>query len=147
MGVEIALKSTKPPIVRLALKGGELSAFGSIDMNVILPYNTVVTAFTLDISAELDINAQIQSNGSITAFTANATLVSFKLINSSSIIKFLATPVLQYVLNCSVIPALNKHSSEGLVIPTIDGMSFVNPKLMFGEPQTHVWRRLRTCCN
>ena len=133
MGVEIALKATKPPIVHLTPKGGEMSAFGSIDMNFILPYNTVVTAFTLDISAELDINSQIQSNGSITEFTANATLVSFKLINSSSIRKLLATPVLQFVLEYSVIPVLNKHGSKGLVIPTIDGMSFVNPELMFGE--------------
>ena len=132
MGVEIALKATKPPTFHLTPKGGELSAFGSIDMNVILPNNTVFTAFTLGISAELDIYAQIQSNGRI---TANATLVSFKL-DSSSISKFLATAmklVLEFTLKAFVIPALNKHGSKGLVIPTIDGISFVNPKLMFGE--------------
>ena len=132
MGVEIALKATKPPTVRLTPKGGELSAFGSIDMNFILPNNTVFTVFTLGISAELDIYAQIQSNGRI---TANAILVSFKL-DSSSISKFLATAmklVLEFALKSFVIPALNKHGSKGLVIPTIDGISFVNPKLMFGE--------------
>ena len=134
MGVEIALKATKPPTVHLTPKGGELSAFGSIDMNVILPNNTVVTAFTLGISAELDIYARIQSNGRI---TANATLLgsNFKL-DSSNIGKFDATQMkeaLEFALKGFVIPALNQHGSKGLLIPTIDGISFENPKLMFGQ--------------
>ena len=134
MGVEIALKATKPPTVHLTPKGGELSAFGSIDMNVILPNNTVVTAFTLGISTELAIFAQIQSTGRI---TANATLVSSDIkLDSSNIGKFDATTikvVLEIALKSFVIPALNKHASKGLVIPTVDGISFVNPELMFGE--------------
>ena len=134
MGVEIALKATKPPIVHLTPKGGELSAFGTIDMNVILPNNTVVTAFTLGINTELAIFAQIQSNGRI---TGNLTLVSSNFtLDSSNIGKFDATTMkiaLDFALKAFIIPVLNKQVSKGLVIPTIDGINFVNPKLMFGD--------------
>ena len=57
MSMEIALKSTKPPTVHLTPKGGELSAFGGIDVNVILPNNTVVNAFTLGLSTDMDLHA------------------------------------------------------------------------------------------
>ena len=136
MGMEITLKSTKPPTVHLTSKGGELSAFGSIDMNVILSNNTVVNAFTLGLSTDMDLHAQIQSDGR-TAVTANVTLASanFKL-DSSNIGKFDVNPMkeaLNFALKGFVIPTINKYTSKGLVIPTIDGISFVNPKLTFGE--------------
>ena len=136
MSMEIALKSTKPPTVHLTPKGGELSAFGGIDVNVILPNNTVVNAFTLGLSTDMDLHAQIQSDGR-TAITANVTLVSanFKL-DSSNIGKFDVNPMkeaLNFALKHLVIPAINRYTSKGLVIPTIDGISFVNPRLTFGE--------------
>ena len=136
MGMEIAMKSTKPPSVRVTAKGGELSAFGSINMNVILPNNTIVNAFTLGLSTEMDLYAQIES-ASRTVITGNATLVSasFELV-SSNIGKFDVTPMkeaLNFALKGFVISAINRYASKGLVIPTIDGLSFVNPKLTFGE--------------
>ena len=136
MGMQITLKSTKPPTIHVTSAGGQLAAFGSINFDVVLPNNTVVTAFTLGLSTDMDFHAQIRSDG-FTGITANVSLASASItLESSQIGKFnanLLKDALQFALKIFVIPKINQYTSKGIMIPTIDGISFMNPQLTFGE--------------
>ena len=134
--MQIVLRATKPPNVKITPKGGELVAFGSAAVEVILPNEKIVTAFTLAFTIDMDVFPQIHPDGHA-VITANVSLVkaSFTL-SSSNIGEFDATPLqdaLNFFIKFFVVPAINRYGTKGLKIPTIDGLSFINPHLSFGE--------------
>lgn len=137
MGMQITLISTKPPSINISLDGGQLTAFANIDIDVVFPYNYTVTVFTLGFSTVMDFHAQIHDDefDSFT-ITADVSLASTSVTLESSTIGMFDTIYkygLQYMMNNFVIPKINQYTNEGITIPTIDGLSFIDPQLTFGE--------------
>ena len=133
MAMQLLLEATEPPHYRSTLKGGELVAFGNVTVEVILPNGSITTAFILYVKTDMDMFAQIHAD-SPAIITANVTHLNASLELSSSNIGPLNVVPLQDALNFFLtLVALPDINHQGFKIPTIDGISLVNPYLSFRE--------------
>ena len=131
--MKVMYNVTSPPQVSFSPEGIHLRVNGSFTLQIVLPDETLETAFELSFEAGFVVHTQV------TAARVSASLSLSKLVTtltSSSISQFDTSP-LERVLDCLmsslVLPAINYYTNRGVALPVAEGVSLVNPNLKFGE--------------
>ena len=108
-----------------------------MNVQVITPNNTVLSAFTMGLTVYMNAYAWVHPNGTSQVISANITLLrfTFDLISSNigNISLAELNQAVQLLVNLFVIPLANEYTQRGLEIPLVDGISFVDPSVSFGE--------------
>ena len=139
MGMLLTVKTTKPPQMQIYPKSANLTAIGEVNVQVITPNNTVPqSAFIMGLTVYMNAYAWVHPNGTKEqVISANITLLKFTFDVISSNIGDISLAELnqavQLLVNLAVIPLANVYGQKGLEIPLVDGLSFVNPSVSFGE--------------
>lgn len=137
MAMVLGVKTTKPPQMQIVPTSANLTAVGEVNVQVITPNKTVVSAFVMGLTVYMNAYAWVHPNGTKQVISANITLLKFDFNIISSNIGTISTDLLnnavQLLVNLFVIPAANIYAGRGLEIPLVDGISFVSPKVSFGE--------------
>jgi len=128
MAMQVWLYSTAPPIATITSSGASVQSEGEIHVQVLLPNRTLVDAFVLNGTAHCSANATVvKTNVSVqltylytnfSLMSSNVGPVEVKLFNT--LIDQLAVFVVTY---------LNTILEPGFVIPTVDGVQFVQPEV------------------
>ena len=137
MAMLLIVKTTKPPQMQIHPKSANLTAIGEVNVQVITPNNTVLSAFTMGLTVYMNAYAWVHPNGTSQVISANITLLrfTFDLISSNigNISLAELNQAVQLLVNLFVIPLANEYTQRGLEIPLVDGISFVDPSVSFGE--------------
>ena len=137
MPMLLTVKTTKPPQMQIYPKSANLTTIGEVNVQVIAPNKTVQSAFVMGLTVYMNAYAWVHPNGTKQVISANITLLrfTFDLISSNigTISLTQLNQAVQLLVNLFVIPAANVYAQRGLEIPLVDGISFVNPSVSFGE--------------
>lgn len=137
MAMLLTVKTTKPPQMQIYPKSANLTGVGEVNVQVITPSKTVQSAFTMGLTVYMNAYAWVHPNGTTQVISANITLLRFTFDLVSSNIGNISLAELnqavELLVNLFVIPAANVYGQRGLEIPLMDGISFVNPSVSFGE--------------
>ena len=139
MAMELAFASTKPPKIKTTQNRGTLSNSGTIQFNVILPNNTVTTAFILSFNLRTDFSLDFKPGGGkfIAAVTFNLSSVNANFhLKSSNIGNFNPTSLtdtIRTLIDIAVVPAINHRGNKGVNIPSVGGIYMSNPNFSFNN--------------
>ena len=137
MGIELGIRTTKPPHLQINPGSANLTAVGEIIVQVILPNNELQPVFTLGLSVVTNIFFWIHSESTDQIVSGNVTLLKFNFdVTSSNVGSFSVehlNKAVNYLVDLFVIKAFNYFGAKGIAVPLVDGVSFINPKLQFGE--------------
>lgn len=137
MAMLLTVKTTKPPQMQIYPESANLTCVGEVNVQVITPSKTVQSAFTMGLTVYMNAYAWVHPNGTNQVISANITLLrfTFDLISSNigNISLAELNQAVQLLVNLFVIPAANVYGQRGLEIPLMDGISFTNPSVSFGE--------------
>jgi len=137
-------QAIKAPIISFSAKSGILAELQStIEFDVVSPKNgSLIPAFTLQLNSTADGTASVTGlnlTGSLTYFNSNYSLVA------TEIGYFDPRPLeslLTFVLEGVVVPFVNQYLKVGFPIPTVDGLSFVSPKVVVADGYLEVATQL-----
>ena len=137
MDIELSIRTTKPPHLQINPGSANLTTVGEINVQVILPNKDLQSVFTLGLTVFTNIYFWIHSESVDQIVSGNVTLLKFNFnVTSSNIGSFSVehlNKAVNYLVDLFVIKAFNYFGAKGIVIPLMDGVSFINPKLQFGE--------------
>ena len=137
MGIELGIRTTKPPHLQINPGSANRTAVGEIIVQVILPNNELQPVFTLGLSVVTNIFFWIHSKSLDQIVSGNVTLLKFNFdVTSSNIGSFSVehlNKAVNYLVDLFVIKAFNYFGTKGIAVPLVDGVSFINPKIQFGE--------------
>ena len=137
MAMLLTVKTTKPPQMHIYPKSANLTGIGEVNVQVITPDKTVHSAFTMGLTVYMNAYAWVHPNGTKQVISANITLLKFTFDLVSSNIGNVSLSELnqavQLLVSLFVIPVANVYGQRGLEIPLIDGISFENPSVSFGD--------------
>jgi len=126
------IQATALPLLTLQSTGGHIRADGIVTFNI-LQGTTTQPAFTLGVTAYMNGTASIVGTnltGDVTYLYSNISVVSSEVGN-------IPTTVIQatvdIILKQIVVPVLNTIFKKGMPLPTIDGITFVNPTIGYGD--------------
>lgn len=137
MAMLLTVKTTKPPQMHIYPNSANLTVIGEVNVQAILPNKTVQSAFIMSLTVDMNAYAWVHPNGTKQVISANVTLLKFNFGIVSSNIGTISTDPLnkavEFLVNLFVIPVANTYGGRGLEIPLVDGISFINPKISFGN--------------
>jgi len=136
--MQLNVYCTQTPIAAFSSSGATVSATGNIDFMVIEANGTVVDAFTL--------NGTISTHGQAllehTTLYGNLTYLKADFSLYSSNIGPFNVAVFDNIINMffsqGLIPAINNVLKQGFPLPTIKGLTFVNPSIGWGSGYLYV---------
>jgi len=131
--LQLNIYSTQPPHAVFTSQGISVLASGNLEMMVVLSNGDLVSAFTLSGWAQTSGTASLSGqtlSGSLVYLKGNFTLLS------SQIGPFdvgLFDDLLNLLFSHGIIPAVNTILKKGFELPTIKGLTFINPSIGFGQ--------------
>jgi len=132
--MSLYLNATSTPVISINTSGIQGQFEGTILFNINFDNGTVSPAFTLSTSTSLNATAyfiQGSSVGGIVYYIESSlTLLSSEI--GSVPIKLLQLEV-DYIIKNVVLPQVNAFLATGIELPTIEGVTFVNPQIEYGE--------------
>jgi len=136
--MEVHVYASTAPVGVFSPSGAAVTAYGDMDFLVILPNGTMVPAFTLQgfvaTSAEASINGETVF-GVLSYIKGNWTLYQ------SQIGWFDATilaDLLDVLFQKGIVPFINVILSQGIVLPTVQGLTFVQPTIGWGSGYLYI---------
>jgi lipopolysaccharide-binding protein len=130
--MQISIGATIPPTTRIDPSiGCEIAAEGDAQFQVVQKNGTIATAFVLGLSLSMDTKVKIADN----LITATMSLKNTTLKLKESIVGQFDVSVLDSVTSAAfkyvVVPYLNQVAEKGFPIPTVKGLTLVQPSLAY----------------
>jgi len=135
--LEIVMYCTQAPLGIFTPQGATIEAVGNLEVWVITD-GQMIKAFTLDGSATSQGAALLSGttlSGNLTYLEGNFTLL---YSNIGPINVKIFDVILNVLFSEGVIPAVNTILKRGFVLPTVKGLTFINPSLGFGQDFLYV---------
>jgi len=121
--------ATTAPQAVFAAAGADVTAWGNMEVNVLLANGTAIPAFTLEgfvaTSAEALINGETLY-GTLNYLKGNWTLKQSEIGHFDVTI---IANLLDLLFQKGIVPFINVILAQGIVLPTIQGLTFVNPTI------------------
>jgi len=133
MLMQINVYSTQPPEATFSAKGVSILAPGDLEVVVVMPNGTLATTFTLTgwvATAGTVMISGLTLSGNLTYLNGNFSLQSSE-IGPINVKVF--DSLLNLLFSSGVVPAVNAILQKGFVLPTIQGLTFINPVIGFGD--------------
>jgi len=131
--LEIKVYATQAPEGTFTSSGALITALGNLEMDVVLSNGQLTPAFTLAGNMKLFGSASISGEmiiGNLSFVTTNFSLAQ------SEIGKFDATTldsILNLLFSSGLVPAINEYLAQGIPLPIVQGLTFVNPTVIWGN--------------
>jgi len=136
--MEVQLYANTAPVGVFSASGASITAYGDMDFLVVLANGTLVPAFTISGWVATSGKASITGEtiyGSLNYVKGNFTL-------SKSEVGFFDVSILANILDeffeKGIVPLVNIILSQGIVLPTVQGVTFVNPSIGWNEGYLYV---------
>ncbi|XP_065830579.1 bactericidal permeability-increasing protein-like [Oscarella lobularis] len=135
--MQLFLTSTSAPYINITSGFINVTAPGRLVAYVRVNETTLVNAFTLGLTMHATGHASLRRNGSQEMVIGNATYLRSDIsVVASNVGHFEATSLeaaVNLLYQIGVIPLINKYGAAGFAIPSVDGVTFVNPVVAQGE--------------
>jgi len=138
MLLQINVYSTQPPQTTFSPQGASVVAQGDLEMLVVFNNGTLVPAFTLTGWVATAGTAHLSGltiSGNLTFLNGNFSLQSSE-IGPINVQVF--DSLLNLLFSSGVVPAVNAIIEKGFNLPTVQGLTFINPTLGFGNRFVYV---------
>eukprot|EP01116_Phalansterium_solitarium_P018699 TRINITY_DN5049_c0_g1_i1.p1 TRINITY_DN5049_c0_g1~~TRINITY_DN5049_c0_g1_i1.p1 ORF type:complete len:515 (-),score=215.13 TRINITY_DN5049_c0_g1_i1:375-1880(-) len=133
MAMELDLAATQMPSCTFSSTGAAISVTGNIVVNVVQPNGTLTPAFTL--TGPVSLAGVALLNGQV--IYGNLSYLSADFTVSQSNIGPFSPSGLDTIINllfeAGVVPQVNKILAKGFPLPTVTGLTFVNPTIGWGD--------------
>lgn len=137
MPMLLTVATTKPPQVDINPASANFTVIGEVNVQVMFPNKTIQSVATLGLTVYMNAFVWVRSNGVKQLVMANVSLLSFSVNVLTSHIGTINTDPLnkavQWLVKLFIVPAANAYGMKGLELPLVDGLSFVTPKISFGN--------------
>lgn len=138
MGMQLLVKASRPPSLAISSAGIVFTAPGNVTAFVVGENNTLINVFTLNVTMYASLDVSVQANGSKEIISGKATYLKSDITllesNIGSFNVLVLNDTVNIACNLFIVPFLNKNYGEpGFQIPTVDGVTFVNPEIVLGQ--------------
>ncbi|XP_064385923.1 bactericidal permeability-increasing protein-like [Halichondria panicea] len=138
MAMMLGLVTVRPPNLTINSTSADFVLPGNVDVYVVNSTTKQnIPVFTLGINVLADVKVKVAPVGGKEIVSANLTFLKASINLVKSDIGQFSVFVLQTAANllCTafVIPTVNQYANAGIPIPIVDGISFVNPSISFGQ--------------
>ncbi|XP_062499208.1 uncharacterized protein LOC134176553 [Corticium candelabrum] len=143
MAMQLFLNVNKPPRLSVSPKEITASAPCNVTAFVVSENKTLVNAFTLNVTMYTAVEVSLHANGSKEIIGGKASYLNsdIELLESNvgSFNVLLLNSTVNFGCSLAVVPFLNeKYLEPGFPIPSVDGVSFVNPDVVLGQDYVFV---------
>ncbi|XP_069740900.1 bactericidal permeability-increasing protein-like [Narcine bancroftii] len=130
MNMTMKLYSTRPPVLKATTNNLTVEAFGNIDVFAILPNRSLASLFVLNLDA--GVSAQVAIVGMKLTGSIKLNQLKLSLVNS----RVGPVPVsglqliMKIAISAAVLPKVNERLANGVPLPSVKTLKFINPKVM-----------------
>jgi len=132
MAMQLLVESSEDPVVSMTTEGGSVNATGNLTVQVILPNGTLFNAFTLSGTAFCQANASVVAQNVSVELIYLGANVSLESSQVGTVLMSMINTLMGQ-LGKFVVPMLNKKLEPGFPIPSVDGVSFVDPEVTWHD--------------
>lgn len=138
MAMQLQLAATQMPSAKFTPSGAAISVYGNMLVQVILPNKTIVDACTLSGPVYLSGVALLNGEtiyGNISYLSCNFTVTQ---TNIGQFSPAQLDAILNFLFSYGIVPQVNKRLAKGFPLPTVTGLTFVNPTVGWGNGYLYV---------
>jgi len=138
MLMEIKLYCTINPVAVFEPTGITVVATGNMEVDVIYPNNSLANAFVLNGSVDASVVALLNGQtiyGNMSYLNGKFDLYSSN-IGKFDVSSFIA--LLNILFADGVVPVVNGYLNAGFPLPTVPGVTFINPVVGYGQDYIYV---------